>query len=59
MAEKDSKEVEDLGKSYPKFKAFAQEIEGCLQLFERSREWSDYVSVLSRLIKVSLSHSLK
>jgi len=45
-------EIEELARSHPKFRAFANEIDSCLQLFERSKEWSDYVSALSKLIKV-------
>ncbi|KAJ1489122.1 hypothetical protein T484DRAFT_1780895 [Baffinella frigidus] len=45
------KEVEELARTYPKFKAFAGEVEACLQQFDRSKEWSDYVSALSKLIK--------
>jgi len=46
------RECEELLKQYPKFRALASDVEGCLQVFERSKEWSDYVSGLSRLIKV-------
>lgn len=51
----DTRERDELGRSHPKFKAFAGEVEACLQLFERSKEWSDYVSALSKLIKVCLN----
>ncbi|EKX36635.1 hypothetical protein GUITHDRAFT_78784, partial [Guillardia theta CCMP2712] len=50
------REVEELSKQFPKFKSFATEVENCLSLFERSKEWSDYVSALSRLIKVLQRH---
>ena len=44
--------MQELAKQYPKFRALAADIEGCLRVFDSSKEWSDYVSGLSRLIKV-------
>ena len=46
------REHEELLKQYSKFRALASDIDGCLQVFEKSKDWSDYVSGLSRLIKV-------
>ncbi|MGB1597561.1 MAG: hypothetical protein ACPIOQ_32700, partial [Promethearchaeia archaeon] len=37
---------------FPKFRALAKEVEACLQVFEHAKDWSDYVSGLTRLIKV-------
>ena len=53
MAVGEKEAIDELARTHPKFRAFANEIDGCMQLFERSREWSDYVSALSKLIKVA------
>lgn len=56
MAVGEKEEIDELTRTHPKFRAFAIEIDACMQLFERSREWSDYVSALSKLIKVAAMH---
>jgi hypothetical protein len=44
--------VDELCKRHAKFRAFSSEIDGCLVMFEKSKEWSDYVGALTKLIKV-------
>lgn len=37
----------------PKYKKFAAQVDKCLQAFESVNEWADFISFLSRLLKVS------
>jgi hypothetical protein len=50
--EDDGPSADDLSKRFYKFRAFSSEIDGCLLMFEKSKEWSDYVGALTKLIKV-------
>ncbi len=36
-----------------KYKKYAAQVERCLQSFESVNEWADFISFLSRLLKVS------
>ena len=38
-----------------KYKKFAAQIDRCLQSFDSVNEWADFISFLSRLLKVRLT----